>query len=312
MKKLVTFAAMMVAVGSLQAGEMTRLKTQYMSALASTNPAVLKQCIASYGGTTNIETVLITSNWDSKQCVEAINKDASQAPIPAPIYQYFGECAPREECLALVSSLARRNGKKETVRWLAKLPPTLWADTVVTDMFDLPDLPGETYQVSLSLDDFWRKTVITQKSMTTISEMKPSDYVRFLLNGGSAKPTPDVANAKRYLIATLEKKVKRSLRAAGKTFVTRDGINPVEVLMKPVIDAMNAPKLEGIEAAIEALGVNVPKSVRDNSVWADIATRMNGIMQGDLPADSRSDGAIIILLGPDGYNAWVKEFNEGK
>jgi hypothetical protein len=79
-----------------------------------------------------------------------------------------------------------------------------------------------------------------------------------------------------------------------------------------VIDAMNAPKLEGIEAAIEALGVNVPKSVRDNSVWADIAARMNGIMQGDLPADSRSDGAIIILLGPDGYNAWVKEFNEGK
>jgi hypothetical protein len=312
MKKLVTFVALMVAVGSLQAGEMTRLKAQYMSALASTNPAVLKQCIASYGGTTNVETCLIASNWDSKQCVEAINNQTSKDPIPAPIYQFIGECAPPEDCLALVCSLARRNGKTEAVRWLSRLPPTLWADTAVTNMFELPDLPGETYKVSLSLDDFWRKTVITQKSMTIISEMKPCDYVRFLLNGGPGKPTYDVANAKRYLIAVLEKKAKRSLRAAGKTFVTRNGINPVEVLMKPAIDAMNAPKLEGIEAAIEALGVNVPKNVRDNSVWADIAVRMNGIMQGDLPADSRSDGAIIILLGPDGYNAWVKEFNEGK
>jgi hypothetical protein len=88
MKKLVIFAALMVAVGSLQAGEMTRLKAQYMSAVASTNPAVLKQCIASYGGTTNVETVLIASNWDSKQCIEAINKQVSQDPIPAPIYEF--------------------------------------------------------------------------------------------------------------------------------------------------------------------------------------------------------------------------------
>ncbi|MCX6996328.1 MAG: hypothetical protein NTV49_04415 [Kiritimatiellaeota bacterium] len=105
---------------------------------------------------------------------------------------------------------------------------------------------------------------------------------------------------------------KLRLRAEGTTFVVKNGINPLVVKVQPVIDALNAPACEGLEAALRALGAKVADCERTElKKMADVwATQM---MSGDLAGGeaSRYLGKVAIAMGAEAYNRFVDEFNNG-
>jgi len=103
------------------------------------------------------------------------------------------------------------------------------------------------------------------------------------------------------------------LRADGKSFVAKDGVNPLAAKVQPVVDALNAPACDGLETALRGLGADVRDYDRSSLVkFAD--TWREPIMRGDLSASEagRYLGKMAIVLGTDGYNRFVDEYNNGK
>ena len=103
------------------------------------------------------------------------------------------------------------------------------------------------------------------------------------------------------------------LRSEGKSFVAKDGVNPLAAKVQPVVDALNAPVCEGLETALRGLGADVRDYDRNSLVkFAD--TWREPIMRGDLSASEagRYLGKMAIVLGTDGYNRFVDEYNNGK
>jgi len=94
--------------------------------------------------------------------------------------------------------------------------------------------------------------------------------------------------------------------------VVKNGVNPLVVMVQPVVAALNAPECAGVEAALRDLGSTVPdvdrKALRD--LVAGWQPRM---MSGEMgPAEvNQVLGKIAVGLGPDAYNRFVDAYNNG-
>jgi hypothetical protein len=107
------------------------------------------------------------------------------------------------------------------------------------------------------------------------------------------------------------------LFAQGKTPVAKDGVNPLTVLVEPVIAALNAPACAGLIEAMAAIGITdltdggvlpafVPPDTKRFGELID-AAKQAVVATGDPLAQ----GQLLLLLGVDGYNRFVRQFNEG-
>lgn len=148
--------------------------------------------------------------------------------------------------------------------------------------------------------------------------------VTALLDGETKKNMAQMNAVKEAVKDRCAAGVKGLLRKEGKTFVARTLVttnaagvvtsalsNPIEARLRPVVDALNAPECEGLEAALRSFGFEVGDMDRAK-LRNDVRKYADAVMNGDLPADPANDGSVAVLLGPDGYNAWVKAYNEGK
>jgi hypothetical protein len=105
----------------------------------------------------------------------------------------------------------------------------------------------------------------------------------------------------------IQSDVRRKLRDEGKSIVTVDGVNPIEEAMRPLFTACNAPMLEGLEAAVAE--VNGKTVVVDRSMKGDLANLQEQVWYGDAHANGVNLNGIRYLLGTEGYNKWVSEYN---
>ena len=102
------------------------------------------------------------------------------------------------------------------------------------------------------------------------------------------------------------------LRAEGKSFVVKNGVNPLVAMVQPVVTALNTQECVGVEAALRGLGSAIPdmdrKAARDL-----VAGWQPKMMSGEMaPGDvSLVLGKIAVMLGPDGYNRFVDGYNNG-
>ena len=148
--------------------------------------------------------------------------------------------------------------------------------------------------------------------------------VTALLDGAAKKNMAQMNAVKEAVKDRCAAGVKGLLRKEGKTFVARSVVttnaagnvtsvlsNPIEARLRPVVDALNAPECGGLEAALRSFGFEV-RDMDRTKLRNDVRKYADAIMNGETPANPANDGSIAVLLGPDGYNAWVKAYNEGK
>ena len=105
---------------------------------------------------------------------------------------------------------------------------------------------------------------------------------------------------------------RTKLRAEGKSFVVKSGVNPLVVMVQPVVTALNAPECAGVEAALRDLGSTVQDI--DRKVLRElVAAWQPRMMSGEMgPAEvNQVLGKIAVALGPDAYNRFVDAYNNG-
>lgn len=104
---------------------------------------------------------------------------------------------------------------------------------------------------------------------------------------------------------------RERLRAEGLSFVVRGGVNPIAERVRPVVEALNAPECEGLDASLRALGCDVAD--RDRGDLRRVAGEWRqAIMRGEAKAAlNLMLGKISVALGPDGYNRFVDAYNNG-
>jgi hypothetical protein len=138
-----------------------------------------------------------------------------------------------------------------------------------------------------------------------------ADLIRLLLAVEPAS-VADVQTMKTAVKARAVRLARQGLRAEGRSFVVKGGVNPLEVKVRPVIDALNAQGCAGLEAAFRGLGSTVQDVDRSGLVPLTSEWRTK-IMSGEMGgADSAARlGKIALVMGADGYNRFVDEFNNG-
>ena len=165
---------------------------------------------------------------------------------------------------------------------------------------------------------------IRQRKSLGWHDLDAAVLVTALLDGEAKKNMAQMNAVKEAIKDRCAAGVKGLLRKEGKTFVARTVVttnaagnvmsalsNPIEARLRPVVDALNAPECEGLEAALRSFGFEV-RDMDRTKLRTDVRKYADSIMNGETPANPANDGSIAVLLGPDGYNAWVKAYNEGK
>ena len=166
--------------------------------------------------------------------------------------------------------------------------------------------------------------IIRQRKAVGWQGIDTAVLVTALLDGEAKKNMAQMNAVKEAIKDRCAAGVKGLLRKEGKTFVARTVAttnaagnvtsalsNPIEARLRPVVDALNAPECEGLEAALRSFGFEV-RDMDRTKLRNDVRKYADSIMNGETPANPANDGSIAVLLGPDGYNAWVKAYNEGK
>jgi hypothetical protein len=137
-----------------------------------------------------------------------------------------------------------------------------------------------------------------------------NDMVSVLL-AGEYLLLREAAECKEGIKAAAVTLAREKLHAEGRSFVMRDGVNPIAERVRPVVEALNAPECAGLEAALRALGRDVPE--RDRGDLRRVAEEWRGdIVRGEAGAALHLMlGRLSVALGPEAYNRFVDVYNNG-
>ncbi len=119
---------------------------------------------------------------------------------------------------------------------------------------------------------------------------------------------PSFAAAKHAVQKTAILVVKRHIRSQGKSFVTKNGVNPCEAYMTGLTKALNAPRFAGLDAWLKSIGlkgVDLSKMPSEE----EVAKLKEDILFGSKDMDTRNKAILETCLGVEGYNAFVREYN---
>jgi hypothetical protein len=175
-----------------------------------------------------------------------------------------------------------------------------------SDSFLFKNYYGPEYCLSLYTV---MKAIELGKPIRDNTVTEASFYVDWLLLGGKIKSVHDMTIAKEKIKKIAEKSAIENIRKQGKSFVTKNNKNPIEEAMTPVIDALNAPKLFGLEEALRGIGQKINDRKDLTTVWAEIEAEKNDIFYGRKAPRLWNSSGIIILLGPAGFNDWIDSYN---
>jgi len=102
--------------------------------------------------------------------------------------------------------------------------------------------------------------------------------------------------------------VKAHIRSQGRSFVTKNGVNPCEEYMTGLTTALNAPRFTGLDAWFKSVGLPGVDLSRMPSE-EDVAKLKNDILYGRKDMSARNKAILEVCLGVEGYNAFVREYN---
>lgn len=108
------------------------------------------------------------------------------------------------------------------------------------------------------------------------------------------------------------KAIRKYLRSQGKSFVTKDGVNPCEELMKELNAALNAPRFKGLNAWMEKVGFTARIDESQLPTEEFVAQLKEDVLNGEKDMTENVAFVLKVNLGVEGYNAFVKEYNGEK
>jgi hypothetical protein len=309
MKKSLLLAACLLAAGVSSGAVATAYKAQWERFTSNGAAQVSAPVLTNFFGSQEVLDICLTSRWEAVAMADAFKgRKFSGNFVWLTGYLPWGRQA------AWIRTVSEGAGKVPCLYALMYVGKPIRQPALEAFVLGLPDDASTNALQAAAYNVTWyavRKS-LAENRVTYPDGLSVPEMADFLLLGGVLKEVSHVTLVKERIKAAAVPLAKRSLRDRGKSFVTQDGVNPIELEMKPVVDALNAPKLQGLEAALRAVGVDIKDAARTPEVWDPVAAEKNAIFYGDKPAHPDLDGGIILLLGPEGYNAWVREFNEGK
>lgn len=121
-----------------------------------------------------------------------------------------------------------------------------------------------------------------------------------------------IIDLKKAIQQLASKSIKRKLREQGKSFVTKDGVNPCEEYLTRLNVALDAPRFAGLNAWLEELGfearIDETKLLSEETI-TDLKQK---IFYGEKNNTPFTEVVLLTYLGVEGYNQFVKEYNGDK
>lgn len=116
---------------------------------------------------------------------------------------------------------------------------------------------------------------------------------------------------------------KKALRAEGKSFVSyttivggvTNVVNPLTAKLAPVVVAINAPLMTGLEGALATCGITVASQNGNRAAMQALSDGWkNAILDGEVapPQQAPYLAALKVSLGVEAYNAMIKAYNGEK
>ena len=118
----------------------------------------------------------------------------------------------------------------------------------------------------------------------------------------------EIAGVKQWLQTTAVRVIRLHIRAQGKSFITKNGVNPCESYMTSLTTALNAPRFAGLDEWLKGVGckgIDLSRMPTEECV----AQLKTDILNGDKHMTDYNRGILLVCLGVDGYNAFVREYN---
>lgn len=141
-----------------------------------------------------------------------------------------------------------------------------------------------------------------------LSEMIANSEAYFDVHNSSTRMT-HIEHIKKIVQSKMAKNIKKMLRRQGKSFVTKNGVSPVEQCMTRLTTALNAPRFAGLNEWLSEMGVGASVDVSSLPSDAEIATLKTVVLEGDKDLTDAVKLDLYLCLGVDAYNAFVKEYN---
>ena len=107
--------------------------------------------------------------------------------------------------------------------------------------------------------------------------------------------------------------LKKYFRQNGKSFVSKNGVNPILPYIQRFVAALNAPKMNGINACFAEINrsdvvFDFDKLISDNEIEKLRESFLSGNINNRIYMDI-TKMKLLVALGIDGYNEMVREYN---
>lgn len=117
-------------------------------------------------------------------------------------------------------------------------------------------------------------------------------------------------NFKKNIVTAANKTTKAKIRSEGKSFVVKDGVNPVQERLDTLTKALDAPYFQGLEAACANCGITVSGDFRKDFPTAEqVAELKRQVFVGEKDFTDENKVFLMVALGVEEYNKFVKEYN---
>ncbi len=302
MKKMTWLVLSVVWIAGVQADSLVRTRT--WAAGAGTEAATRELGVLGIQNEGNARAIL--ESWDERVVVDkALEEDAlgllvrvqardrlSAESVQRVLAHEQAKAEPSRSVWRFALALPREQ-QQEFEGLMERLVPVIFSDRPVA--------------AELAL-----KYEVRQGRPTVTVESESADLVSMLL---AAEPMRmwDADRLRQTIKDHAVRLARRQLREQGLSFVTHDGVNPLTEAVVPVVDALNAPLAQGLEAALRSLGADVADRDRAD-LQAMTAKAREDVMLGDLTRHQTEGmlGRLSIGLGVEAFNGFVEEYNHGR
>ena len=121
-------------------------------------------------------------------------------------------------------------------------------------------------------------------------------------------PSAQIAKFRSSIQKAALPAVRRHIRQSGRSFVSKNGVNPCEEYMTGLTAALNAPRFAGLDAWFKSIGLKGVDLSRMPSE-EEVAKLKDAVFYGDQLMNDRTKAILDVCLGVEGYNKFVREYN---